>query len=307
MIYTDNLEKTILYEPATKCNRLQIISGFTDSERISTHVIELVDGYKEGRYKPERQNGDVHSFNIEYGGSEEYFEDLTHCLCVDDGKDIITEGGDPKVYAECFVDTNDGHSDSEVFATRGQAVQMLWEYAGEPNYGSTSRFTDVANSGYEEAIAWAESWNICFGYPSICADTFCPNELITREDFGLMAHRLALYEQFGTAFDYGRTDWFKDFYSIDYYGWGGFTWAVQFGVVNVPEGSEYCYPHGRITMDELEAGVYRIFHLDEAANYSAIVNGNGTDDEPANWASLCIRPIVSVIPYDAGPAPILSG
>ena len=241
----------------------------------------LIKTYKEGRYKPERQNGDVHSFNIEYGGSEEYFEDLTHCLCVDDGKDIITEGGDPKVYAECFVDTNDGHSDSEVFATRGQAVQMLWEYAGEPNYGSTSRFTDVANSGYEEAIAWAESWNICFGYPSICADTFCPNELITREDFGLMAHRLALYEQFGTAFDYGRTDWFKDFYSIDYYGWGGFTWAVQFGVVNVPEGSEYCYPHGRITMDELEAGVYRIFHLDEAANYSAIVNGNGTDDEPA--------------------------
>ena len=53
---------------------MQIISGFTDSERISTHVIELVDGYKEGRYKPERQNGDVHSFNIEYGGSEEYFE-----------------------------------------------------------------------------------------------------------------------------------------------------------------------------------------------------------------------------------------
>ena len=51
MIYTDNLEKTILYEPATMCNRLQIISGFTDSERISTHVIELVDGYKEGRYK----------------------------------------------------------------------------------------------------------------------------------------------------------------------------------------------------------------------------------------------------------------
>ena len=33
----------------------------------------------------------------------------------------------------------------------------------------------------------------------------------------------------------------------------------------------------------------------------------GTDDDPANCASECIRPIVSVIPYEAGPAAILSG
>ena len=33
----------------------------------------------------------------------------------------------------------------------------------------------------------------------------------------------------------------------------------------------------------------------------------GTDDEPANCASECIRPRVSVIPYDAGPAAMLSG
>ena len=33
----------------------------------------------------------------------------------------------------------------------------------------------------------------------------------------------------------------------------------------------------------------------------------GTDEEPANCASECIRPIVSVIPYEAGPAAMLSG
>ena len=33
----------------------------------------------------------------------------------------------------------------------------------------------------------------------------------------------------------------------------------------------------------------------------------GTDEEPANWASLCMRPMVSVIPYEAGPAAMLSG
>lgn len=51
MLYIDNLEKTVLYDPAKTCNRLQIISGFTDCERISTHIIELVDGYKEGSYQ----------------------------------------------------------------------------------------------------------------------------------------------------------------------------------------------------------------------------------------------------------------
>ena len=33
----------------------------------------------------------------------------------------------------------------------------------------------------------------------------------------------------------------------------------------------------------------------------------GTEEEPANCASECIRPRVSVIPYEAGPAAILSG
>ena len=33
----------------------------------------------------------------------------------------------------------------------------------------------------------------------------------------------------------------------------------------------------------------------------------GTEDDPANCASLCMRPIVSVMPYEAGPAAMLSG
>ncbi len=236
----------------------------------------LIKTYMEGQYKAEPQLGYVHSLTIECGGSEEYFEDLTHCVVVDDGKDVIYTGGNPIVISECFIDENDGHSGSEVFATRGQAVQALWESVGSPVVAGPSRFTDVAGTSCEQAVIWAETYNICFGYPSICSDEFCPDELISREDFGLMAHRLALIEDYGTAFDYGRTDWFSDYYSIEYYGWGGFTWAIQFGVLGNDE--THCYPHGRITMDELEAGVYRIHHLDEAANYSAIVNGNGTAD-----------------------------
>lgn len=54
MLYTKNLESVILYNPALTsgmaCNSLQIISGFTDCERISSHLITLFDGIKEKKY-----------------------------------------------------------------------------------------------------------------------------------------------------------------------------------------------------------------------------------------------------------------
>ena len=234
----------------------------------------LIKAYKEGFSKAEPQLGYVTSYTIEYGGSEEYFEDLTHCVVVDNGKSVVTTGGNPKVVSECYINTNDGYTGSETFATRGQAIQLLWEKAGCPVVSGTSRFNDVAGSPYEAAIIWGETYNICFGYPSICADSFCPDELVSREDFALMAHRLALYMGLGTAFDYGRTDWFDDFYAIDYYGWGAFTWAIQFEVLKTS--GNKCNPHGRMTVSDLQAGADKIFNLDGAASYSAKVNGNGT-------------------------------
>lgn len=236
----------------------------------------LIKAYTEGRIKAEPQLGYVTSYTIEYGGSEEYFEDLTHCVVVDDNKTVKTTGGDPKVVSVCYINTNDGYTGSEQFATRGQAIELLWEMAGRPAVSGSSRFNDVAGSPYEAAIRWGETNNICFGYPSICSDSFCPDELINREDFALMAHRLALFMGLGTAFDYGRTDWFSDFYSIDYYAWGAFTWAVQFEVLKTNTSANKCYPHGRMTVADLQYGASKIFDLDEAASYSARVNGNGT-------------------------------
>ena len=51
MLYHDKLEEPILFAPAKECNKLQIITGFTDCERISTHLIELADGIKENTYQ----------------------------------------------------------------------------------------------------------------------------------------------------------------------------------------------------------------------------------------------------------------
>lgn len=51
MLYYDNLEQPILFDPAKTCNKLQIVTGFTDCERISTHLIGLADGIKDHIYQ----------------------------------------------------------------------------------------------------------------------------------------------------------------------------------------------------------------------------------------------------------------
>lgn len=46
-----DFDKPILYEPAETCNRLSIVTAFTDCERISTHMIGLSEGIKKGKYR----------------------------------------------------------------------------------------------------------------------------------------------------------------------------------------------------------------------------------------------------------------
>lgn len=236
----------------------------------------LCKAYQEGKYLHETENlGNVYSRTLDYGGSSDPFDELRHCVCFDDGTGIIGEYKGTDDVPDSVIDTNDGHSDSEIFVTRAEAMQALYEAAGSPKVKGASRFTDIsAGAMYADAVKWGEDNKICFGYPRICSDTFCPDELISRQDFALMAHRYADLLGFGTAFDYGRTDWFKDFTNIDFYAWGPFTWAVQWRVLSCDKEKNMCYPHGRLTQNELKVGVEEIFDLDEGASYSDDVGGN---------------------------------
>lgn len=47
----ESFDKPVLYDPAISCNSLKIITAFTDCERISTHLINLADGVKAGKYQ----------------------------------------------------------------------------------------------------------------------------------------------------------------------------------------------------------------------------------------------------------------
>lgn len=244
----------------------------------------LCKAYNEGEYVHETENlGYVYSMTLDYGGSEDPFDQLRYCVAFDDDTKIKAKFKGKNV-PDSIIDTDDGHSDSEQFVTRYGAMQTLYELAGKPAVGGTSRFIDVpSDCPYADAVRWGEANNICFGYPVLADDTFSGNSPVTRQDFGLMAHRFATYMGLGTAFDYGRTDWFDDFTDIDFYAWGPFTWSVQFGVVYLEEGAKRCYPHGRITFAEFQSGLDNLMDLDEAASYSARVGGNfGADYVPDN-------------------------
>ncbi|MBO7634338.1 MAG: S-layer homology domain-containing protein, partial [Lachnospiraceae bacterium] len=213
---------------------------------------------------------------IDYGGSSDPFDELRHCVCFDDDTVIIGDYKGTADVPDSVVDKSDGFADTESFVTRAEAVQALYEAVGSPAVKGRSRFTDVPKSAsYAKAVKWGEDNKICFGWPRISSDTFCPDELISRQDFALMAHRYADLLGFGTAFDYGRTDWFEDFHDIDFYAWGPFTWAIQWRVLGCDTEKNICYPHGRLKASELKAGIAEIFDLDEGASYSGLVDGNG--------------------------------
>ena len=242
-----------------------------------SHNSRLCKAYQEGEYVHETENlGNVYSRTIDYGGSSDPFDELRHCVCFDDDTTIIGKYKSSTDVPDSVIDTKDGHSDSEAFVTRAEAIQALYEAAGSPVVKGTSRFKDIsAGASYAAAVKWGEDNRICFGWPMISSDTFSPDALISRQDFALMAHRFADHMGFGTAFDYGRTDWFKDYYDIDFYAWGPFTWAIQWNVLSYDKTNNNCHPHGRLTKAELKTGVAQIFDLDEGAAYSGIVDGNG--------------------------------
>ena len=257
--------------------------GLTKIEHIDiSRNYRLCKAYNEGEYVHETENlGYVYSMTLDYGGSGDPFDQLRYCVAFDDDTRINAKFRGKNV-PDSITDTNDGHSAADKFVTRYEAVQTLYELAGKPAVSGASRFEDVpSDCPYADAVRWGESNNICFGYPVLAEDTFSGSLPVTRQDFGLMAHRFADCMGLGTAFDYGRTDWFDDFADIDFYAWGPFTWSVQFGVVYLEEGAKRCCPHGRITYSEFQSGLDNLMDLDEAASYSARVGGNfGADYVP---------------------------
>lgn len=217
----------------------------------------LLKTFKNGT-KQNEPNVAGYSYTLNYGGSDEFGNELLYFLCVGNNcKKIVTTGGSGRDIPDSTLDTDDGHSGSEEFMTREMVMQTLYELAGSPSVSKlTNKFTDVdAGDWYENALKWGQSKKISLGYPNICSDTFGVGEYVSRQDLALMMHRYADAVGYKTAFDYGRTDWFDDFKNIDYYAWGPFTWSIQWEYLLPDKSGKYVYPRGRVTRDELDFAI----------------------------------------------------
>ena len=214
----------------------------------------LVKVYNKGAYEPTYYNGSqtASEWKIDCGDDLVYFLSISY--------DVQLKGTDKPMSsgASSFTYTDIGNS-SELM-TREMAIQTIYDLAGKPRVlGAKSAYKDVvAGSWYEDAVIWGEENNIVFGFPDYSSDTFGVGKWITREDAALMLYRYSLYKDYYSAFDYGSTDNFMDYFDVDYYAWNSVTWAIQWGVL-IPKGNtsapleqQRIAPHGTVTRSEFE-------------------------------------------------------
>ena len=117
--------------------------------------------------------------------------------------------------------------------TRAMAVQMVYAMDGKPNVGSHT-YGDVAyDAWYDDAVAWAASKNIMYGYQE---GRFFPDDPITREQLSLILFNYAKLYHYNTmtrsdlsSFADGDTtsDWAKT----------SMSWAVASGLMSGREGN----------------------------------------------------------------------
>ncbi|HWP79637.1 MAG TPA: S-layer homology domain-containing protein [Candidatus Acidoferrum sp.] len=112
--------------------------------------------------------------------------------------------------------------------TRGMIATVLWRHEGMPQAGNPSTFADVETGAYyANAVAWAAENGIVTGYD---ADTYGPNDNITREQLAAILYRCAGYKEIdrSAAADLST---FSDSAQLAGYAIPAMRWTVAKGIV----------------------------------------------------------------------------
>lgn len=123
--------------------------------------------------------------------------------------------------------------------TRAQLVTMLWRLAGSPSAAGESGFTDLTQSWYRAAVAWAAEKGIVYG---ISDTLFAPDDAVTREQAATLLYRYAeklLGEDVSAEgsdavalADSAALDAFPDVAAVSDYARDALAWAVSTGLIN---------------------------------------------------------------------------
>jgi hypothetical protein len=102
------------------------------------------------------------------------------------------EGIDFVLLNGLFNGTSDTTFEPNADMTRAMLVTVLWRLETQPNPTASNTFADVdSGTWYTDAVAWAAENDIVEGYD---ADTFGPNDPITREQMAAILYRYASYK-----------------------------------------------------------------------------------------------------------------
>ena len=109
--------------------------------------------------------------------------------------------------------------------TRGQMVQILYNYYGE-DCGTNSGFSDVpASVWYAKAVTWASKKGVVSGYSN---GTFGPDNQLTREQMVTILYNVADKPETNPS----AISQYSDYHQVASYAADGFAWAVSNKVVS---------------------------------------------------------------------------
>lgn len=156
--------------------------------------------------------------------------------------------------------------------TRGQMVQILYNYYGE-NCGTNSGFSDVPSSAwYAKAVTWASKKGVASGYSN---GTFGPNNKLTREQMVTI-----LYNVVGRpATNTSALAQFNDRGQVAAYAVNGFSWAVSNKVVSGTSNTTLS-PRGTATRAQVAVILIRYLENVEGVQFPDVNGGSTQPVEP---------------------------
>ena len=156
--------------------------------------------------------------------------------------------------------------------TRGQMVQILYNYYGE-DCGTNSGFSDVPSSAwYAKAVTWASKKGVVSGYSN---GTFGPNNKLTREQMVTILYNVAGRP----ATNASALAQFNDRGQVAAYAVNGFSWAVSNKVVSGTSNTTLS-PRGTATRAQVAVILIRYLENVEGVQFPDVNGGSAQPVEP---------------------------
>ena len=156
--------------------------------------------------------------------------------------------------------------------TRGQMVQILYNYYGE-DCGTNSGFSDVPSSvWYAKAVTWASKKGVASGYSN---GTFGPDNQLTREQMVTILYNVAGRPATNTS----ALSQFNDRGQVAAYAVNGFSWAVSNKVVSGTSNTTLS-PRGTATRAQVAVILIRYLENVEGVQFPEVNGGSTQPVEP---------------------------